>query len=335
MENIIWTWLEHENGELAESGLEILGEARKLGNSLKAQVQAFICGENTQEAAAQAIRYGADVIYTAGDSIFQAYCPEACLAALAQRAAQTPRIVLISGTRNGAGLAPRIATRFQWGYLANVVKVAPQEDGSLKINTETYQAKVNNTYIFSAKQTVVLVLQPGSIGVGKADKKRSGAVQLLEPLQEMRDRIEVVGFIKADPRSVSLNDAERVVAGGNGFRNQEEFGILQEFADALGAAVGSSKPIADKGWVPYNRLVGQSSGRRLAPDLFVSVGISGATHFVEGMKDSRLIMAINKDKGAPMMKEADLAVVGDLHEILPEVTRRIMALRGEGEGHEQ
>lgn len=331
MENMIWTWLEHDNGELSESSMEILGEARKLGNSLKGQVHAFLLGENTEEAAAKAVMYGADVIYTATDPIFRAYCPEACLAAFAQQAARAPRIVLISGTRNGASLAPRIATRFQWGYLANVVKVAPQDDGSLKINTETYQAKVNNTYTFTARQTVVLVLQPGSIGVGKADKKRSGEVRPLEPVAEMTDRIEIIGFIKADPRSVSLNDAERVVAGGNGFRNQEDLEILQGFADALGAAVGSSKPIADKGWLPYSRLVGQSSGRRLAPNLFVSVGVSGATHFVEGMKDSQLIISINKDKGAPIMKEADLAVVGDLYEILPEVTRQIRAMREEAE----
>ncbi|CDX03963.1 Electron transfer flavoprotein subunit alpha [Desulfitobacterium hafniense] len=333
MENIIWTWLELNNGELSESSMEILGEARKLGNTLKGQIHAFLLGEYADEAAAKAAIYGADVIYIATDSIFRTYCPEACLAAFAQQVSRPPRIVMISGTRNGASLAPRIAARFQWGYLANVVKVAPQEDGGLKINTETFQAKVNNTYTFSARQTVVLVLQPGSIGVGKADKKRTGEVRPLEPLADMTNHIEITGFIKADPRSVSLNDAERVVAGGNGFCNQEDLKILQGFADALGAAVGSSKPIADKGWVTYNRLVGQSSGRRLAPNLFVSVGISGATHFIEGMKESPLIISINKDKGAPLMKEADLAVVGDLYEILPEITRQIKAMRGEAEDH--
>jgi electron transfer flavoprotein alpha subunit len=141
-------------------------------------------------------------------------------------------------------------------------------------------------------------------------------------------RTDVRGIVKADPKTVSLGEAERVVAAGCGFRQKSDLDLISNFSEAVGAALGGSKPLIDKGWISHSRLVGQSSGRRLSPRMFVAVGISGSSHFVEGMKDSRVIIAINKDKGAPIMKMADLAVVGDLNELLPELTSQINKREG-------
>ena len=329
MEKTIWVWLEQDAGNLSDSSLEVVGEARKIADAAKTSVCAFVFGEGAADAAIQAISYGADTVYLATGPAFVNNGPQACLDALSSSSAPAPRAVLVSGTRSGLGLAPRIAVKLKLGYLSNVMKVKINEDGGMTVNTETHQGKVNSVQTFSSRQGAVLVFQPGSIGVGKAKKRRQGDIVEISLEEAPVDPVEITGFIKADPRTVSVGDAERVVAGGNGFKTEEDLSLLQDLADSLQAATACSKPLADKSWAPYSRLVGQSSGRRLAPDLFVSVGVSGATHFVEGMKESRTIVSINKDKGAPVMKESDLAVVGDLYEIIPKVIEKIDAFRKE------
>jgi electron transfer flavoprotein alpha subunit len=329
MENEIWVWAEHQQGEIREASLELLGEARRLAKNLNAKVGAVLLGHGISGLTANLAAYGADVIYCFDAPGLEAFNIEATLQAVSTiRKDHSPGLVLIAATPNGVSLAPRLAAHWKSGYAANAVTISAQPDGSLKINRATCLNKAHAVYQFAAGAPVVITLKPGSVGLDRPDRSRKGVVIVAEPGELPGSATTSRGIIKADAKTVALDEAEMVVAGGNGFRSKEDLALLWELAETLGVAVGGSKPTFDKGWVPHSRLVGQSSGRRLAPRLFIGVGVSGTTYFVEGMKDSRQIVAINLDKGAPLMKMADLAVVGDLYELLPELTKQIHARKG-------
>ncbi|MCM1564383.1 MAG: electron transfer flavoprotein subunit alpha/FixB family protein [Dehalobacter sp.] len=324
MDKEIWIWAEHEQGEIREASLEVLGEARRLANKIKGKVCAFLFGEEISGLTGELASYGADVVYLYEDSSFKELNLDLYLKAFSEKGKEgSPQLILISATPNGISLAPRLAARLQCGYAANTVTISMEVDNRIKINRSAYLDKAQAVFSFAPNNTVVVTMKPGSLGLDKAVRSRKCESIAVKIEDIPASRTEVRGFVKADPKVVSLGEAERVAAAGAGFRDKDDVGLVWKLAEAIGAAVGGSKPTVDRGWIPHSRLVGQSSGRRLSPRLFVAVGVSGTNHFVEGMKDSRLIIAINKDKGAPIMKLADLAAIGDLHEVLPEIIGQI------------
>jgi electron transfer flavoprotein alpha subunit len=330
METEIWIWAEHDNGEIRESSLEMLGEARRLASKLKGKVGAVLLGGDIAGLAKDLIAYGADRVYMFNDPRLQDYSIDLYLQVFSSlREQREPLAILIAASRNGEGLAPRLAARLQMELAANTVTLAVQPDNSLKISRSTHLDKAHAVLVFPANRPLVITMRPGSVGLDRPDRMRKGEVLPCELREVAVSRTSVQGRLKADPKVVALDEADRIVAAGVGFRNQAEIELLWQLSEAIGAAVGGSKPVVDAGWLPHSRLIGQSSGRRLSPRLFVGVGVSGTSHFVEGMKDARLIVAINTDKGAPLMKLADLAVVGDLYQVLPELTQLLKA-RQEG-----
>jgi electron transfer flavoprotein alpha subunit len=328
MDKEIWVWAEHEQGEIREASLEMLGEARRLAGRLKSKVCAFLIGEDTSGLAGELVAYGADRVYLFDDRRLKEYSIDLYMHVLSSlKNDHFPLLVLIAATPNGVGLAPRLAARLKSGFSADTITITVQPDGSLRINRSTFLGKAHGVLTFAPNYTVVVTMKPGSVGLDRAVRSRKGDIITMELGDISASRTEVQGLVKADPKVVALDEAERIVAAGCGFRENSDLNLIWNLSKAIGAAVGGSKPMVDKGWLPRSRLVGQSSGRRLSPRLFVGIGVSGSSHFVEGMKDSRLIIAINTDKGAPLMKLADLAVVGDLHEVLPEVTKQISKLQ--------
>ncbi len=324
MDNEIWVWAEHEHGEMREACLELLGEARRLAGRLKGKVCAVLIGDNIKGLTGDLVAYGADVVYLCEDSRLKQYSADLYVHAFsALKSEHSPLLLLVSATPNGVGIAPRLAARWKCGFSADTITVNVQPDSSLRVNRANCQDKAHCVLSFAEKYTVVVTMRPGSVGLDRPVRSRKGEIVPLTLGNLPDDRTEVRGFVKADPKVVALEEAECVVAGGCGFHDKDELQLLADMSEAIGGAVGGSKPIIDKGWLPYRRLVGQSSGKRLSPRLFIGVGVSGSSHFVEGMKDSRLIVAVNMDKAAPLMKLADLAVVGDLHKVLPEVTKQI------------
>ncbi|MBN1317389.1 MAG: electron transfer flavoprotein subunit alpha/FixB family protein [Anaerolineales bacterium] len=324
MDNEIWVWAEHEHGEMRESSMEMLGEAQRLAGKLKAKVCAVLLGDRGAELAGELAAYGAQVVYLFEDERLKEFSVELYMHAFKMlNDRRPPLLVLIASTPNGASLAPRLAARFKCGYAANTVTITVQPDNSIKISRSTLLNKAHAINTYASNTPVVATLKPGSVGLDRPNRTRQAEIVACKLGDAPASRTEAQGVIKADPKVVALDEAERVAAGGNGFREKEDFELLWNLSEVIGAAVGGSKPIFDKGWLPHSRIVGQSSGRRLSPRLFLGVGISGTSYFVEGMKDSRLIVAINSDKGAPLMKLADLAVVGDLYQVLPELTKQI------------
>lgn len=326
MENELWVWIEHEQDEIQDSSLEMLGEARRLAKNLQAKVCAIFIGDEISGLSDQVIAYGADVIFLFDDKRMKNFNIDNYLKAFSSLlSGHTPRLIFIASTINGSNFAPRLAAHFKSGFSPNTITISVQPDQSLKINRSIYINKVHSVNQISSNSTVVVTMKPGSVGLDRADRSRKGEIVQCEVGELPTSHTEVQGFVKADPKVVSLDEAERVVAAGNGFKKKDDLALIWELSDMLGAAVGGSKPVFDKGWLPQKRMIGQSSGRRLASRLFLGAGVSGTSYFIEGMKESRLIIVINKDKGAPLMKLADLAVVGDLYEVLPELTKQLSA----------
>lgn len=324
MDKCIWVWIEHKHGEIREASLELLGEARRLATCLKGKACGVVFGSGVSQLTNDLIAYGADTVYQFEDPHLDEYNVDLYLQAFSLlRDIEQPTVVLFAATPNGNSLGPRLAARFKSGFAADTVKISDQPDGALRINRATCSGKAHSVLAFAAGATTIVTMKPGSVGMDRPNRSRKGAVVKMELGEVATPRTEVRGVVKADPKVVALEEAECVIAGGCGFRVAEQLDLLRSMADAIGGAVAGSKPIIDENWLPRRRLVGQSSGRRLSPRLFIAVGVSGSSHFVEGMKDSRMIVAINLDKAAPIMKLADLAVVGDLRQVLPEVTEQI------------
>lgn len=321
LEKEIWMLAECERGELSESSLEVACEATAVAKSLGCTARAFLLGNGLDEAAAKLVAYGIGTVCVCDRPELETF-DAARFADIVYAAAdgKKPRVFLVAATSNGMALAARLAAKMKYAYLDGMVSVAESEDGSLMVTQSVLGDKVHSKVKVAAHSGVVVTARPGSIGVGPAPKKSAGEVQSIELDALPEASTEVTGFVKADPRVVALDEADLVAAGGLGFASAEEFQMMQALADALGAAVAGSKPVFDNQWIPRKRFVGQSSGRKLAPRLFVAVGVSGSNYFMGGMKGSQTIVAVNKDKGAPMMQAADLAVVGDLHEIVPVLT---------------
>lgn len=326
MEHEIWVWAEYLDDEIRESSIEMLGEARKLADKMKCKVCAFLIGECASKYASNVISYGADIVNIFEDQKFSDFGVETYLYPFSsKREPNKAYTIFVALTPDGLALAPRLAAKFQCGYAANAVTTVLQPDGSLKTTVPVYMGKAHCVYRFEMDDTTVIAMKPGSVGVTGADEKRTGETVMFDTHGIPKSKTQRKGYIKADPNTVAMDETEDVVAAGSGFKIQTDIELLRNVADILGAVVGSSKPVVDKGWIPRHRLIGISSGRRISPRICLCVGISGSSQFIEGMKESRTIIAINKDKGATLMKMADLALVGDLYEILPEIESQLKA----------
>lgn len=332
MENEFWVFVEYEHGEIREASLEMLGEACRLAKSTSAKVCALLLGHEVSNLTDDLIAYGAQVIYQFDDERLKMFDAETYLYAMGSlKKGHSPTLIFFASTPNGMSLAPRLAARFKGGYVANAVNLSLQPDQTLRITRSVMTNKVHAVLSFPENAVIVLTIKPGSVGVDRPNKSRTGEVIPCALPDLPESHTAVSGYLKADPKVVPLDEAERVIAGGNGLRSKEDIHLLWELSAAIRAAVGGSKPVFDKGWLPHSRLVGQSSGRRISPQLFIGAGISGTNYFLDGMKESRNLIAINQDKGAPLMKMADLAVVGDLYQVLPELTRQLNERQGNRE----
>jgi electron transfer flavoprotein alpha subunit len=324
VDKVIWVWIEDQAGQPSEASLELLGEARRLADKRGQTVYAVRLGAELP--AGDLAPHGADVELIGLSDRLKAFTVETALAATTAWAADhPPDLVLVAATPQGASLAPRLAARLGFDYAPRTVIAEPTPDGGLSLRQSVLGGKANALSAFPAGSGVVLTMIPGALGLDPPDPKRTGQRRVVEfgPDQVPAPVTQVGKFIPANPATVGLEEADRIMAGGLGFARDGNWALLEETAALLGAAVGGSKPTLDRGWIPPARLIGQSSGRRLAPRVFVGVGVSGSPHFVEGMKEARQIVAVNQDKGAPLVGLADLTLVGDLYEILPAVARQL------------
>jgi electron transfer flavoprotein alpha subunit len=326
MPNIL-VFAESRGGTVRKVAFELLTAARNLAAG--GEVHAVLAGAPGIGSQAAALAgYGADVSFITEHSALGEYNAEALAALVAGRAkAAGYRAVLFAASAQGKDLGPRVAARLGVPIASDAISVSLDGDATT-VTHYVYAGKIIATLKLSATPAVV-ALRPGAVDA--AESNGAGRVEPAPPAGDpAAARVLVTEAIRGDSRKLDLAEAPVIVSGGRGLRAAEHFKLVEDLAEAFGnAAVGATRAVTDEGWRPHSDQIGQT-GRQVSPDLYVAVGISGAIQHLAGMRTSRTIVAINKDKDAPIFKLADYGIVGDVFEIVPVLTAAIREAKAKG-----
>jgi electron transfer flavoprotein alpha subunit len=315
--------MEQRDGTLRKVSLEILTAARRLAGQLGTSVDALVLGAGGVSGADQLGRYGADRVLSAEHPDFVRYQPDGFSATVAE-AGKGAAAILFAATATGRDLAPRVAARLGVGLATDVIDL-DLEGGKVVATRPVYAGKALQRLRLDGTPALASI-RPNTVPPAEAPRPATAATQ---PVPAYQTRVTVTG-IKA-PASAALDVAEApvVVSGGRGLKEPENFKLLEELAAAFGnAAVGASRAVVDAGWRDHGAQVGQT-GKTVSPGLYVAVGISGAIQHLAGMRTAKTIVAINRDKDAPIFKVADYGIVGDLFEVIPRLTAEVRKLKAE------
>jgi electron transfer flavoprotein alpha subunit len=304
-----------------EASLECVEEARDLAAALGGRVHALLPGGEAAAAAALAA-HGADRVLLLEHPDLGAFSADLWLAAVAGPLGElAPALVLAPDSGQARAWLPRLALRWQAPLITRCIAIWPGGDGVIELTRPAYSGANHERLACPGAPTILATLAPGARGLGRPEHGRQAEVAQLAPdLGDAHARDRAEGRLPPDPRTVDISEAERVVAGGLGVGSPEGLTLLWELSDALGAAVGGTRVIADRGWLPFERQIG-STGKTVAPQLYIAVGISGASQHTSGMTGSETVVVVNTDRTAPMFGFADLGLVGDMQAIVPEVLR--------------
>jgi len=322
MANVL-VFAETRGTALRKVALEAVTAARALADaSGGGEVHALIAGAPGAAAGAEQLgKHGADVVYVVENPALATFERESIAATVAERAKQgSYRAVVLGFSSQGRDLGPRLAAKLDAPIAADVTEIAVSGD-TVVVKHPGYANKVILTLALSGSP-VVLSVRPGAFTAKDAPK--SARVERIEPAADpAAARVVVKQVVEGAKGRPDLGEAPIIIAGGRGLKVAENFKIVESLADAFGnAAVGATRAVTDEGWRPHSDQIGQT-GRQVSPQLYVAVGISGAIQHLAGMKDSKTIVAINKDEEAPIFQVADYGIVGDLFQIVPELTAAV------------
>jgi electron transfer flavoprotein alpha subunit len=322
-EQHIGVFVEQRGGVLHNVGLELIGKARELADISEGTVSVFLLGRDILALSDDLIAMGADKVLLADSPILEPYRLLSYTSVLAQ-ACKTypPDILLFGATRMGIELAPRLAARLKTGLSAHCIDLRLDSEGRLLQVVPGWGGGVVATILCPHHRPQMATVMPG-VMKKLTPTKRSGECIML-PVKENLHRSgpKVLEVHIEEPKEMPLEVADVVVAGGWGIRDRKGWVLLENLATLLCGAVGATRPPVDEGWVPENRMIGQS-GKTVKPRLYIGVGISGMSHHVVGMDESDCIVAVNTDPNAAIFEVSDVAVVGDYREILPPLMEEI------------
>jgi electron transfer flavoprotein alpha subunit len=306
--------VEHNNGELISISKELLGAARKLADATGESVTAAAFGSGASGAGQQAVAYGADTALVAEDAALDTYANDAWTAALSVASAEVdPSVVLLGQTNTGRDLAPRFAIRAGTAVGMDCIDLEIK-DGRLLLTRPCFGGNAHAQYTCKTDPQVA-TLRAKAFEPLEADASRSGEVKTLN-LDGVTSAARTVARNEVESEGVRLEDAKVVVSGGRGMGGAESFEDLRELAGILGGALGSSRAAVDAGWVPVASQVGLT-GKVVTPDLYIAVGISGASQHLAGITGARNVVAINKDADADIFKVARYGAVADWQAFIP------------------
>lgn len=321
----VWIFIEHEFGKIPSISFELLGQGRKLADAVGCKLCGMLFGdkEAVDSFAKEAIAYGAEKVYVMENPLLKEYRTDPyAVAAVSLIRKYRPEIVLFGATTQGRDFAGRVATTLETGLTADCT--------GLDIDPETkYLVQDRPAFGGNIMATILdhpnfrpqmATVRPKVFPMPPKEDARKGEI-VRETLQMTEDQVrtKILEFIRG-AETVNLSDAEIIVSGGRGIGGAENFKVVRELAQVLGAAVGASRAAVDSGWIPYEHQVGQT-GRTVRPKIYIACGISGSIQHQAGMKTSDIIVAINKDSEAPIFKIATYGIVGDLFTVVPMLTK--------------
>jgi electron transfer flavoprotein alpha subunit len=330
MASLIWVVPELQEDGLHEVTLEILGEGRRLATQPECEVAAVLIGRKIAKWADELIHWGADKVYLVEHEMLEHYTTDGYTKVLADLVEQyAPDILLLGATPNGRDFGSRLAARLRTGMVSGCTGIKVNESGMLEMSQPIYEDRVYRTIVPGSAKTQIVAIRPGVAGKDKPDTSRRGVIINIIPAIVAGDiRTQVLERLKADQKTLALEEADVVVVGGRGMQTIERWHLVEDLAEVLGGCVGGTRMSLDAGWISLERLIGQT-GKSISPKLCIEAGVSGTVQHTAGIRDARSVMAINKDRYAPIFKVADIGVVADLHDFIPALIAHLGKLRDE------
>jgi len=323
----VWVFAEQRSGVLTKVSFQLMAKARDLADALGVEAAAVVIGHNVEELAQQMIWHGADRVYLADDPELAQYRTEPYTRILAELIEEKkPEIVLFGATMIGRDLAPRLSQRIHTGLTADCTGLdIDMAERRLLQTRPAFGGNIMATIVCPNYRPQMATVRPGVMIAREPEKDREGVIERVPVnIREEDLRVQVLKVVKETRKRVDLEEARVIVSGGRGLGGPEGFKLLEELAEVLGGEVGASRIAVDSGWISQDHQVGQT-GKTVHPDLYIACGISGAIQHQAGMKESKYIVAINKDPSAPIFKIADLGIVGDLYKVVPKLIEELKA----------
>ena len=320
----VWVFAEQFNGQIKGVVYELLNKGRELADAVNTELCAVCLGHNV-EGVEQLGEYGADKIYLFNDpslAQFQDDIYTQCMVDLIKE--RKPRMMITGATALGRAFIPRVAAIIETGLTADCTDLGIDKENGLLLQTRpTFGGNIMATIVCRTRRPQMSTVRPHVFKKGTPEPGRNAEIINMSLNGQPTDsRVRLLEFIKDVTEKIKVEDADIIVSGGRGLGKAENFKIVEELADVIGAAVGASRAVVDEGWIPYSHQVGQT-GKTVCPKLYIACGISGAVQHLAGMQTSDMIVAINEDPNAPIFEVATYGIVGDLFEIVPMLTAKI------------
>lgn len=323
----MWVIAEQENGQLMNVTFELLGAAKELCAKLEEKCCAVLVTAAAGELPQQLIAAGADVVYVVEDAKYADYDTELYTDAICQLSKKyDPASIMFGATDDGRDLAPRVAARLHTGLCADCTALDVTDDKLVAWTRPALGGNICATIICDVNRPQMGTVRPKVFKPAELDNTRTGEVIAFTPEAGAVSRVELVKKeALSSENAVKIDEADMIAAGGRGFGSKENFDVLEQLAALFeNSAVAGTRAAIDEGWLTHSQQVGQS-GKSVTPHIYFACGISGAIQHLSGMKDSDIIIAINKDAEAPIFTVAHYGIVGDVNVILPKLIEKIKA----------
>jgi electron transfer flavoprotein alpha subunit len=325
----IWVVLQlREGGQVPRISWEALAAGQKLAAALGGKAEAVLLGSGIGAVGEEIAKNDLGAVHVADHEVLRGYTPGAYIGALAPAIqAAKPDYVVFPHTYQSVDYVPRLAQVVDAGLITDATGFE-QGDRGLLWKRPVLGGKLQARVRVKGEGTVFVSVQAGSYPVDSVVKGGPAEVKpLAVDLSGIKADREILGYEEVGGDQIDLTKADVIVAVGRGVGGADKMGVINDLAKALGAEIAASRPVIDNGWLPRDRQIG-SSGQTVAPKLYLAAGISGAIQHLVGMKGSSVIVAVNKDPGAPIFNVAHYGIVGDLHEVLPAITEAVKAAKG-------
>jgi electron transfer flavoprotein alpha subunit len=325
----VWVFVEQTEGEAARVSWELLGKGRELADKIGVRLSAVVLGEKVEPLCHEAFAYGADQAYLMDAAVLKHYRTESYLRGVCKLIDEhKPEIILMGATGLGRDLAGAVATAVKTGLTADCTGLAVDDKRNLMQTRPAFGGNIMATIMCDKFRPQMATVRPNVMPMPEKASGRTGAIIRCGcPALEDEMLVKVLEIISDKKKDhVDIAAAEFIVSGGRGMMGKENFAMLKELADELGGVVGASRSAVDAGWMPQERQVGQT-GKTVRPKIYIACGISGAIQHLVGIQDSDIVIAINRDRNAPIFEIATYGIVGDLFQVIPAFIRRIRDLK--------
>ncbi|MDF2852389.1 MAG: electron transfer flavoprotein subunit alpha [Sphingobacterium multivorum] len=321
----ILVYVENIDGKFKKSAFEVVSYAKSIADNIQTDLVAISIGNVAEDELAGLGKYGASKVLNVNNEQLASFVNQAYASIIAEAVKSTgSKILVLSNSFSGKGLAPRIAAKLEAGLADGALELPTINGDKLTVKKTAFSNKAFATLELTS-DIKVIALSPNAY-----ETKETGGSANVETFAPNIDQTDFTTMVKEIVRAtdkISLPEAEIVVSAGRGLKGPENWGIIEELADVLGAATACSKPVSDAGWRPHSEHVGQT-GIVVSPNLYIAIGISGAIQHLAGVSSSKTIVVINKDPEAPFFKVADYGIVGDAFDVVPKLTQALKAYKG-------